>query len=170
MGKYTDLARKLPAGPQEGGEVLYSNNVNINNIYSGGDSGVGKPVSARPEDTLQGSPPVEMRQGVADGAKGGTDAAENRLTNLRTTKLTNLIGGAGEEVWVAAPPKPRYTNLARRSGAAVRCIHDTTPDACQVCNGYARWLIADPDRLRRAQARPEEVRREFWRSVRGGRS
>jgi hypothetical protein len=51
--------------------------------------------------------------------------------------------------------------------AVVRCIHGTTPDACQVCNGYARWLIADEDRLRRAQARPEEVRREFWRSVKG---
>ncbi len=70
-------------------------------------------------------------------------------------------------MWVAAPPRPRYTRLARQSGAAVRCIHDTTPDACQVCNGYARWLIADPDRLRRAQARPEEVRREFWRAAGG---
>jgi hypothetical protein len=108
-----------------------------------------------------------MRQGVATGAKGGLAAAENRVTNLRTTKLTNLLESGDEEVWVAAPPRSRYTNLARQSGAAVRCIHDTTPDACAVCNGYARWLIADPDRLRRAQARPEEVRREYWRSARG---
>ena len=110
---------------------------------------------------------METSQNVASGAKVGPGGAENRVTNLRTTKLTNLFESEGEEVWVAAPPRPRYTNLARQGGAVVRCIHDTTPDACAVCNGYARWLIADPDRLRRAQARPEEVRREFWRTVRG---
>jgi hypothetical protein len=40
-------------------------------------------------------------------------------------------------------------------------------DACAVCSGYARWSIADEVRLRKAQANPEAVRREFWRSESG---
>jgi hypothetical protein len=46
-----------------------------------------------------------------------------------------------------------------------RCIHDTTPDKCCVGNSYVRWLIADEERLRHAQANPEAARREFWRGT-----
>lgn len=42
-----------------------------------------------------------------------------------------------------------------------RCIHETTPDECAACSGYAKWLIADEGRLRRARSDPEGVRREF---------
>ncbi len=70
-------------------------------------------------------------------------------TNLRTTNLTNL------------------TNQAA-SPSVVRCIHRMASDECAVCSGYVRWLMADEGRLRRAQANPEGVRREFWRAVRGG--
>ncbi len=54
--------------------------------------------------------------------------------------------------------------------AVVRCIHDTTPDKCAVCSGYARWLGSDEARLSRAQRDPEAARREFWREVKGGRT
>jgi hypothetical protein len=166
MGKYTDLARKNTDGAQEGAGVLCSNNVNINSIYSNRVSSMDKPTSARPEDTLQGSTSVEMPQGVASGSKGGAEVAEKRATNLRTTNLTNL--SEDKEVWVATQPGVRrYTRLARRESTPLRCIHDMAPDKCAVCGGYVRWLIADEGRLRRAQASPEEVRREFWRSVGG---
>jgi hypothetical protein len=137
MGKYTDLARVLGDTPQEVGGVDNNKSVNINNIS--------KAISSN---------------SVALPAE--------KVTNLRTTNLTNL---SGEEVWIASAPKPRYTNLIGKSGplagAAVPCIHGMTRDACAVCSGYARWLIEDEGRLRRAQASPEKVRREFWRSVRG---
>ena len=51
--------------------------------------------------------------------------------------------------------------------AVIQCIHGISPSACGVCSGYARWLAEDDDRLRRAQTRPEEVRREFWRLMKG---
>ena len=68
------------------------------------------------------------------------------------------------------PPAPESATPLRPPvvNTDVRCIHDTTSDKCAVCNGYARWLRADEDRLRRAQANPEGVRREFWQAVRGG--
>jgi hypothetical protein len=165
MGKYTDLARKHPDRAQEREAVLYGNNVNINNIYSDRVSSIGRPTSARPEDTLQGSSPVEMSQSVASGSKSAAEVAEAPATNLRTTNLTNL--SEAEEVWVATPPDAhRYTRLARRERVALLCIHNTEPDKCAVCSGYVRWLIEDEGRLRRAEASPEEVRREFWRSAR----
>jgi hypothetical protein len=71
-------------------------------------------------------------------------------TTLRPTTLTTLIGDEKDE---------------KRT---VTCIHGISPSACGVCSGYSRWLIEDESRLRRAQVRPEEVRREFWRSVKGG--
>ncbi len=84
-----------------------------------------------------------------------------KRTNLRTTNLTNL----------KPPPSPVASSTRPTSdGAVVRCIHNTTPDKCAVCSGYARWLIADGARLARAQANPEAVRREFWREVKGGRT
>ena len=72
--------------------------------------------------------------------------AGGSLTTLRPTTLTTLIAGEDEK-------------------RDVPCIHGTPQDACAVCSGYARWLAADGERLRRAQADPEAVRREFWREV-----
>lgn len=42
-----------------------------------------------------------------------------------------------------------------------RCIHEMASGTCAVCSGYVRWLIAGEERLRRAQAGPEAVRREY---------
>ena len=167
MGKYTDLARRLETdGPQERevaatGDII---DVNMNNMDGNRDSSIDKPTSARPEDTLQGFPLVEVPQGVASGGKAAPESREKGVTNLRTTNLTNL--SAGEEVWVATPPDPhRYTKLAHKAAERVRCIHATLPEDCAVCSGYVRWLIEDEGRLRRATANREEARREFWRSV-----
>ena len=89
---------------------------------------------------------METRQGVASGDKGGAENREKGATSLRPTTLTTLIAGEDEK-------------------RDVPCIHGTPQDACAVCSGYARWLAADGERLRRAQADPEAVRREFWREV-----
>src|SRR5215203_4426614 len=59
----------------------------------------------------------------------------------------------------ATPLRPYAVN------AVIQCIHSLEESICGVCSGYARWLAEDEGRLRRAQARPEEARREFWRSV-----
>src|SRR5215208_2471747 len=101
MGKYTDLARRLETdGPQERevaatGDII---GVNMNNMDGNRDSSIDKPTSARPEDTLQVFPLVEVPQGVASGGKAVPESREKGVTNLRTTNLTNL--SAGEEVWV----------------------------------------------------------------------
>ena len=167
MGKYTDLARRLETnGPQEREVVATDSiiNVNMNNMDDNRDSSIDKPTSARPEDTLQGFPLVEMTQGAASGGKAVPEGREKGVTNLRTTNLTNL--SAGEEVWVATPPDPhRYTKLAHKAAERVRCIHAALPEDCAVCSGYVGWLIADEGRLRRATSNREEARREFWRSV-----
>ena len=68
----------------------------------------------------------------------------------------------------ARPDLGLQADVSPKLETDVRCIHGTTSDKCAVCNGYARWLIADEGRLRRAQVNPEVVRREFWQSVRGG--
>jgi hypothetical protein len=168
VGKYTDLTRKIPEKPQVRKALVYNNNVNINNIYNNKDSVIDKLTSAQPKDLLQGSAPVEMQQSVASGGEAEAGVAEKRVTNLRTTNLTNLFGSEDEEVWVATLPRSRYTSLYCKAEASpVRCIHGATRDACAVCSGYARWLIADEVRLRKAQANPEAVRREFWRSESG---
>lgn len=71
-----------------------------------------------------------------------------------------------------APVELPVDNVTRLRGYAVNavvpCIHGTTADACAVCSGYARWLIADERRLTSAQRDPEAARREFWRSFKGG--
>lgn len=113
---------------------------------------------------------MEMPQGGASGSKGSAREADERATNLRITNLTNLFSEdeQAEAVWVAVSHNPqRYTNLSRKECAPVCCIHNTQPDECAVCSGYVRWLIADENRIRRMQANPEAVWREFWRSVRG---
>lgn len=175
MGKYTDLARRLKGRESHKVGLASPSNIindNIDTIDSSIYSGISKPVSDRPEHTLNPSVVVEKSQAVASGSeRHGRERAE-RVTRLRSTNLTNLT--EGEEVWaLVAPDTHRYTSLSRKEGGApvaLRCIHDTNPDACGVCSGYARWLIADEGRLRRAQADPDGVRREFWRAVRGGAS
>lgn len=109
-----------------------------------------------------------MSQSRTSGHKVGADGQKEQPTTLRPTTLTTLIENeAAEEVWTAVPAGRRYTDLARKESPPVRCIHNMAPDDCAVCRGYARWLIEDEDRLRRAQANPDAARREFWRSVRG---
>ncbi len=140
MGKYTDLAGKYLEEPQVEEVVGNNKSVKINNINKATSS-----------------------NSTAHRIEG--------VTSLRPTTLTTLIESEEEEVWVATDPdRRRYTNLSRKgTGAPVRCIHDTTSDECAVCSGYVRWLIEDEGRLRRAQADPEGVRREFW-AGRGGAS
>ncbi len=173
MGKYTSLARRVKqTKPHERGEPSTSNilNININNIHNNKVSTLDKPPSDRPESTLEGSFFVETSQNGASGSKGVVREPDKHATNLRTTNLTNLFpeDAETEEVWVAVSRDPRrYTNLARKERALVRCIHNIKPDECDVCSGYVRWLIADEDRIRRMHANPEAVRREFWRSVGG---
>ncbi len=82
----------------------------------------------------------------------------SRRTNLRTTNLTNL----------KAPASVDLSQQPYVAGSSVRCIHNTTPDRCAVCSGYARWLGSDEARLLRAQRDPDGVRREFWREAKGG--
>lgn len=45
----------------------------------------------------------------------------------------------------ATPLRPYAVN------AVIRCIHRLPSEACAVCSGYVRWLIADEERVRRAQ-------------------
>ncbi len=173
MGKYTSLIRRLEeTKPQERGETSTSNilNVNINNMHSNKVSTLDKPTSVRPEPTLKGSSPVGMPQYGASCSKDSVREAGESATNLRTTNLTNLFPeyAETEEVWVAISRDPhRYTNLARKERAPVRCTHNIKPDECAVCSGYVRRLITDEDRMRRVQANLKAVRREFWSSVRG---
>jgi hypothetical protein len=86
----------------------------------------------------------------------GNESVKINTISIDTNRHTPTRSGAE-----ATPLRPYAVN------AVIRCIHDMSPDACGVCSGYARWLIEDEGRLRRAQAAPEEVRREFWRTKRG---
>ncbi len=152
MGRYTDLARSLReqrAPDMEEGSTDDILNVNINNIHTNRENGVGTPIPPRPESTLQGSSSVKMPQGGASGDKDASRETDKLATNLRTTNLTNLM-------------KP---------AVGVRCIHGKAGEGCAVCNGYARWLIAGgAGRIEKARRNPEAVRREFWRAVIGARA
>ena|SRR5215208_7203808 len=100
MGKYTRLARKISKGkPQEEGGPSNTNilNVNINNIHSNRKRVVCKPTSDRPEDTLQGSAPVDVSQSEASGSKDGVGNTKTSDTTLRPTTYTTLIGSEGSE-------------------------------------------------------------------------
>ncbi len=97
-------------------------------------------------------------------ANNTTTTLPDNDTNLRTTNLTNLTEQAGVTSVdtpsdVATPLRPYAVN------AVIRCIHGTTEERCALCSGYVRWLIADEERLRRAQNNPEAARREFWRQA-----
>jgi TubC N-terminal docking domain len=81
-----------------------------------------------------------------------------RILRGRSTTLTTLsAGGEG-----TTPLRPYAVN------AVNRCIHETEPERCAVCNGYARWLIAGGDaRIDKARHNTEAARRRYWREVRG---
>src|SRR5918998_4876546 len=114
MGRYTELARRLrDDGAQGGGAASTTTilNVNIDSIYSNGDSSIDKPASDGPKDTLQGFTPVDSSQSCANGGKSAAVEAREHATNLRSTNLTNLI-------------------------ADKQCIHELAPEKCAVCNGY----------------------------------
>ncbi len=145
MGKYTDLVRKHREGVQGENNWDSSVSVKIDNMHSNNRNSVDRPITERPKPQHERSPSVDVSQSVASGSKSGEQNRALADTNLRTTNLTNLIG-------------------------EVPCIHGTTQDKCCVCTGYARWLIADEGRVRRAQVDPDGVRREFWRSRNEGTS
>ncbi len=147
MGRYTELARRLrDDGPQEETSTSTDTilNVNIDSIYSNRDSRTDKPTSARPEDTVKGSSPVDSSQTRTSGDKDAALKGREHDTNLRTTNLTNLTD-------------------------AERCLHEMAPKKCAVCNGYARWLMAGgAARIKEARNSPEGSRRLYWQLIEGG--
>jgi hypothetical protein len=66
MGKYTALFRD--GGEKPEGSIF---NVNINNIHSSDTDSIDTPISDNPEDTLEGSDPVDLVQTGASGGEGG---------------------------------------------------------------------------------------------------
>ncbi len=139
MGKYTNLIRKIE-------ETEPQKKVVVNNL----------------DNTYKHSI-------LIDTANNTAATLPDNDTNLRTTNLTNLTEQAGVNSVdtpsdVATPLRPYAVNAVN---ADIRCIHRLPSEACAVCSGYVRWLIADEERVRRAQNNPEAVRREFWRLVRG---
>jgi hypothetical protein len=102
-----------------------------------------KPIS------VEGNKSVNISSSYKVISKEHPDHNTQTATNLRTTNLTNLMRVASVE--------------------PLRCIHGVTSDECAVCSGFVRWLIADEARYQRAQRNPEAARREFWRTVGGGR-
>jgi hypothetical protein len=144
MVRYTELARRLrEQEPQVGGSTSTTNilNVNIHSIHTGGDSEKDKPSSARPEDTLEGSLPVDLAHSSTSGNENDALEACEHSTPLR-----------GDAV-----------------NAVNRCIHELHPDRCAVCSGYARWLIAGGEkRMREAHNSPEGSRRLYWQLIEGG--
>ncbi len=72
------------------------------------------------------------------------------ITTLRPTTLTTLIESEKDE---------------KRN---VVCIHSLEPDACAVCSGYVRWLIADESRISSARSNPEAMRQRYRASLKGG--
>jgi hypothetical protein len=92
------------------------------------------------------------------------EVVDNKSVKINTISIDTDSHTPDRPDGGATPLRPYAVN------AVIRCIHSLEPSTCGSCSGYARWLAQDEGRLRRAQARPEEARREFWRSVgRGGR-
>ena len=155
MGKYTALARKYRDNrPQERGAASSINtfNVNMASIYSSRDNTLSKPTSDTPEQALEGSFSVESSQTYAScGEEVGEQG--NELTNYEIKEFH-------------VPNEFNPSSQRSEEGEVVSCIHGTTKDKCAVCSGYVRWLIADEERLRRAQSDSDGVRREFWRALR----
>src|SRR4051812_46252144 len=91
----------------------------------------------------------------------GADGGNNKYVNINS--MYNNISPPSVDLLPESGTNLRTTNLTNLTEVA--CVHGTTEDKCAVCTGYVRWLIADEDRLRRAQSNPETVRGEFWRQV-----
>ncbi len=96
--------------------------------------------------------------------KGGNTRLSNTNVKINTIEKTEQLSPVPPIKDTATPLRGYAVN------AVVRCIHNTTPDRCAVCSGYARWLGSNEARLLRAQRDPEAVRREFWREAKGGAS
>jgi hypothetical protein len=89
------------------------------------------------------------------------DVIDNKSVKINTISIDTDSHTPDRPDGGATPLRPYAVN------AVIQCIHSRKAEACGVCSGYARWLIEDESRLRRARANPEAARREFWRSVRG---
>jgi hypothetical protein len=88
------------------------------------------------------------------------------VSNNKSVKINNINNDTAS--YPVGTLAPTDTPLRGNAVNAVNpCIHKTTEDRCAVCSGYVRWLVADKERLRAAQAHPESTRREFWRQVWG---
>jgi hypothetical protein len=165
MGRFTDLARRLrEENPQVGDASLTSitNDVKINSIDSNRDRVIDKLTSEGPEDTVEGTSPVDSLQSGASGVEYVVAEASEEDTNVRITNLTNLSPGD------AGDTNLRSTNLTNLT-APERCIHEMAPKKCAVCNGYVRWLIAGgAARIEEARNSPEASRRLYWRLIEGG--
>ena len=89
------------------------------------------------------------------------EVLDNKSVKINSIDIDSDGNSTGRPHDEDTPLRPYAVN------AVIQCIHGISPSACGVCSGYARWLAEDDDRLRRAQTRPEEVRREFWRLMKG---
>ena len=89
------------------------------------------------------------------------EVLDNKSVKINSIDIDSDGNPTGRPRNKATPLRPYAVN------AVIQCIHGIRTSACGVCSGYARWLAEDDDRLRRAQTRPEEVRREFWRLMKG---
>jgi hypothetical protein len=101
------------------------------------------------------------REGVrlwTDGVRLGCRGNKKALT----PDVLNELRSSKQEVIRILRGRPYAVN------AVSRCKHETEPEKCAVCSGYARWLIAGGDaRLQKARHNTEAARRRYWREVRG---
>jgi hypothetical protein len=103
------------------------------------------------------------RRGVKMWAEGGELRCRGSKKTL-TPEVLDQLKEHKPEILARLRPAPKQTAAEVESDADIRCIHRLPSKECAVCSGYVRWLIADEERLRRAQNNPEAVRREFWRA------
>ncbi len=106
------------------------------------------------------------RRGVKMWAEGGELRCRGPKKTLTPEVLDQLKENKPEILKRLNPPEPEDSTPLRgyAVNADIRCIHRLPSKECAVCSGYVRWLIADEERVRRAQNNPEAVRREFWRA------
>jgi hypothetical protein len=83
------------------------------------------------------------------------DESSGSMTTLRPTTLTTLIPDEKDEI---------------DEKALVICIHNVEQETCAVCSGYVRWLVEDDVRLSAARSNPEATRRQYRKTLEGGKS
>ena len=126
-------------------------------------------------DIATSSTQVQRHDSTDDKGLGGFAASKNGNAGDRSN-----TGDDGAVFFVADQRQRNRRLLAdrgepgeisesseRRSGEiSLRCIHGTTVSVCDLCSGYARWLIAGGDaRIAEARSNPEAARRAFWREA-----